>query len=547
MESVEVKRLDHHGIVAGVIDDLQLVEIVDQAIPPDPQEEVTNGEALKAMIMNGLGFTNRPLSLTPQFFTNLPLQELIGKNITPEKLNRHKLGRSLDDFYDYGPEPLFSQMSGHACHIEEVQTILNSLDTSSFSVTGQGYEDTDEYAVVLTHGYSKDHRPDLKQVVLEMMVSQDGGIPLIVKSWDGNASDNTVFRERAKALMEQFQNAEGFRILIGDSKTYSEESVPVLRSIPFITRIPGTFKAENAVIQQALRQKDSWISINEDHAYQCFHLCHLGMEQRWVVIHSQGALARAKKTVGKRQNKELKKIEKQLFHLQAKRFDSKEEAVQALTDLQSSWKYHNLQDYRFTEHKRYTKRGKPGPNNPVKKIQWQIHAEVDPSKQAIEQFQEQKACFVIGTNILDDGYSDTDIFFAYRGQSSVERGFRFLKDKAFFVSSLFLEKPSRIEALLMVMTTALLVYSIAQRRLRQRLKEQEESIPNQINQPTQRPTLKWVFQLFEGINLIKLYFQCGEPEKTYVDNLNDLRIKIIRLLGENVCRKYMVRPSSAYG
>jgi hypothetical protein len=64
------------------------------------------------------------------------------------------------------------------------------------------------------------------------------------------------------------------------------------------------------------------------------------MEQRWVVIHSQGALARAKKTAAKRQNKELEKIEKQLFHLQAKRFDSKEEAVQALMDLQSSWKYH---------------------------------------------------------------------------------------------------------------------------------------------------------------------------------------------------------------
>lgn len=546
MESQEIKRLDHHGIVAGVIDDLQLVDIVDRCIPPDLQEKVTNGEALKAMIMNGLGFTNRPLSLTPQFFTNLPLKELFGKDIQPEQLNRHKLGRSLDDFHQYGCESLFAQMSWHACHLENVDRQHNSLDTTSFSLTGQCYEDTDEHAIRMTQGYSKDHRPDLKQVVLEMMVSQDGGIPLVSKSWDGNASDNIVFRERAKALMKQFQAAEGFRILIGDSKTYSEKSAPTLSKILFVTRIPGTLKVENMVIQQALRQKNSWNSIDEDHAYQRFELCHFGMEQRWLVIYSQGALARAKKTIAKNQNKELEKIQKQLFHLQAQRFDSKEEALQALMDLKGAWKYHILQDYHFTEHKRYAGRGKPGPNTSVKNIKWQIHAEVEVNKQTIEQLLEQKACFVIGSNILDEAYSDTDIFHTYRGQVHVERGFRYLKDKTFFVSSLFLEKPSRIEALLMVMTSALLVYSIAQRRLRHKLKEQEESIPNQINQPIQRPTLKWVFQLFEGINLIRIFSQYGEPEKTYVDNLNDVRIRIIRLLGENVCRKYMLWPSAAY-
>ena len=70
-------------------------------------------------------------------------------------------------------------------------------------------------------GYSKDHRPDLKQVMLEMMVCHDGGIPLLGKALNGNASDNKVFEERSKALIEQFKAAETPRYLIADSKLYS--------------------------------------------------------------------------------------------------------------------------------------------------------------------------------------------------------------------------------------------------------------------------------------------------------------------------------------
>ena len=96
MTSIDVKRIDHHGLVAGVIDDIQIPTIIDSCLPPNGQESVTFGEAVKAMIMNGLGFTNRPISLTPQFFENLPLSDLFGHEVTPEDLNRHKLGRTLD-------------------------------------------------------------------------------------------------------------------------------------------------------------------------------------------------------------------------------------------------------------------------------------------------------------------------------------------------------------------------------------------------------------------------------------------------------------------
>ncbi len=86
--NIKIKRLDHHGIVAGVIEDLKIVSLLDQYLPQDDKQEITPGEAGKGMIMNRLGFDNRPLSLSPQFFTNLPLEHLFREGVKAEHFNR---------------------------------------------------------------------------------------------------------------------------------------------------------------------------------------------------------------------------------------------------------------------------------------------------------------------------------------------------------------------------------------------------------------------------------------------------------------------------
>ena len=96
---VSAERLDHHGIVAGIIKDIGLIEAVDEKIGTNGCEEITHGQALAGMIINGLGFSDRPLSLTPQFFTQLPVEQLFGVGVGAENFNRHKLGRALDNFF----------------------------------------------------------------------------------------------------------------------------------------------------------------------------------------------------------------------------------------------------------------------------------------------------------------------------------------------------------------------------------------------------------------------------------------------------------------
>ena len=99
MESISVERLDHLGVVASVIKDLRLIEMIDARLLLHDQEEITAGEAVAGMILNGLGFANRPLSLTPQFFANKPLDLLLREGVRAEMCNRFQLGRTLDEVY----------------------------------------------------------------------------------------------------------------------------------------------------------------------------------------------------------------------------------------------------------------------------------------------------------------------------------------------------------------------------------------------------------------------------------------------------------------
>src|SRR5436190_10480760 len=208
--------------------------MIDARLVPDAQEEITPGEAMAGMILNGLGFTNRPLSLTPQFFANKPLDLLFREGVHAEMFNRFKLGRTLDEAYDYGCDLLFSELALGVCDQEGIDRRFNHLDTTSFSLTGAYVPDSDEHAIHITHGDSKDHRPDLKQAVLELMVSQDGGLPLVSKSWDGNTSDTQVFQKRAEALMRAFKDTPSPRYLVADAKHYFEDNATPLAKLGFI-------------------------------------------------------------------------------------------------------------------------------------------------------------------------------------------------------------------------------------------------------------------------------------------------------------------------
>ena len=184
---IKVQDIEHLGIVAGIIDEMSLVDLFNQLLATHPQEIIRAGQVVKAMIINGLGFISAPLYLFEKFFSGIATEHLLGEGIQPEDLNDEPLGRVLDKLYDAGLTEIFIRVPLSAADRFGVKMDSFHLDSSSFHVHGDYGTGTDDEAsaqsglITITYGYSRDHRPDLKQFILDLMWSADGNIPLLFK------------------------------------------------------------------------------------------------------------------------------------------------------------------------------------------------------------------------------------------------------------------------------------------------------------------------------------------------------------------------------
>ena len=140
LENLEIKTINHLGIIAGIIDEIGIVEIVDKQLGTDTKEIVSPGVIIKAIILNGLGFVSRPLYLFPQFFEDKATEHLLGQGILPQHLNDDKIGRVMDKCYLYGISELFLLIALAAVKKYQVNLSYSHLDSSSFSVHGE-YKD----------------------------------------------------------------------------------------------------------------------------------------------------------------------------------------------------------------------------------------------------------------------------------------------------------------------------------------------------------------------------------------------------------------------
>jgi transposase len=189
-EDIESQNIDHLGIVAGIIDAIGLVEIINELIGEQKGEKVSPGHVVKAMILNGLGFVSKPLYMFPKYFETIACEHLIGAGVKPEYLNDDKLGRVRDKLFLKGLDTIFFTIALKAAKKFNVSLSTSHLDSSSMHVHGEyntslpevifekqqsgNTQDLEELAVkspkeiTITYGYSRDHRPDLKQFIIEL-------------------------------------------------------------------------------------------------------------------------------------------------------------------------------------------------------------------------------------------------------------------------------------------------------------------------------------------------------------------------------------------
>jgi transposase len=542
-EAIKVLDLDHLGIVAGIIDEMELVEEVNKIVGITTQEIVSPGQVMKAMILNGLGFLSAPLYLFEQFFEGKATSHLIGKGILPEHLNDDRLGRTLDKYYQAGTTKLFTTIAMKAAHNFQVKMNSIHLDGSSMYVQGEyktqvenSYqtekerdpETSEMKPIEIVHGYSRDHRPDLKQFIIDMIVTGDGDIPIYLKIDSGNIDDKSVFVSRLKEFKKQW-TFEG--ICVADSALYTRENLSAMTGIKWITRVPLSIKSAQEKIVDI--QESEWQSSSKKGYKIAERASEYGnIQQRWLVIESELRKQASLKQIDKQVNKQELSAQASLRKLSRQIFACVADAETAIKNLSDTWKYHQITEIECQERSHKKPKQTTSKASNIDTVSYQISGKIETKPEIISAEKSKAGRFILATNILDKNeISNQQILEEYKDQQSNERGFRFLKDPLFFTSSVFVKKPERVEAIAMIMGVCLLVYNLAQRKLRQELESANASIRNQSKKLTNKPTMRWVFQMFQAVHLVNIN---GAEQ---ISNLTKERRSILNYLGK-VCGQY---------
>jgi transposase len=521
-----------------MFDELGIGEVIDRATRHHPETRiVTTGDAVKAMVLNGLGFVNQQLYLVPRFFQDKPTSRLLAPLlIEAQHLNDDALGRALDALYNYGVTALYSLIAATAAERLGLAPRFAHLDSTSFHVDGRYNSDhaPDERVVHLTRGYSRDHRPDLNQVMLALIVEHQAGIPVLMKPLSGNSSDAPAFGQIVREHIAQLHTTYGTPYVVADSALYSEDNLQKLSEtrLKWITRVPATLSEAQVTLAQA--DLPTMAPLLDGYRYRVLTSTYGGVAQRWVLISSEHRLPQAQRTVDKQWLKHSEQEVKACKQLGRTAFACAADAQQALSTFEHGLQATFLAHSTVRSTPRYGKRGRPGSDTQPDQVVYSIEGSLASRLATRQALVDQQSCFLLATNELDDTQlPPQELLEGYKSQGQAERGFRFLKDPRFLASSLYLKKPQRIMALLMVMTVCLLVYAALEYRIRNALKDHGATFPNQKGTPVQNPTARWIFHYFVGIHVLFIPGQWP-----LVLNLTEEHQQLLKLLGKPYERFY---------
>jgi hypothetical protein len=254
---IQTTTLDHLGLVAAICQDLKIAERIDDRLPCDPQRKVSPGRAAVAMILNGLGFTNRRLYLTHQFFESKAVERLLGPDLEAKDITDYTLAHALDDIAEYGSSKLFAEVAFGVAIDNNLLEDKNHLDTTSILVHGAYEVNDDPKTIEVVRGFSKDHRPDLKQIVLSLVVNGPSSIPLWM---DPLSSDKVSFHETIKKV-EDFRaqiDVKGKFKWVVDAALYTKERLLKNNDYVWVTRVPENItEAKNLV--KKLDKEIPWV------------------------------------------------------------------------------------------------------------------------------------------------------------------------------------------------------------------------------------------------------------------------------------------------
>ena len=387
-QAIDVQDLDHLGIIAGIVDEIGIVEIVDALCGTHEQENVSCGQVVKALILNGMGFLSAPLYLFSQFFAGKATDHILGPGVRPEHLNDVRIGRVLDKLYTFGVTNVFMAIAVAVVQKFEIALKCAHLDATSLSVAGQYLgptaaetpaeptcesnaaapdndapqphiatpEPDDPIPIQITYGYSRDHRRDLKQFVLDLIASGDSGIPLFLAVGNGNDADKATFVPIIQQFQQQWQHHPP-EVFVADSALYSAANLAALGPTPWISRVPASLTQAQALLQGLVTEQFQPSAIS---GYTVAAVCttYGDIRQRWLVIESTARKDADLKKLHRSIAKALRDQTAALKTLQTQVFACHDDALTAAQAFEKL-KYHSLTNLEIQPKPHHGKAGRP--------------------------------------------------------------------------------------------------------------------------------------------------------------------------------------------
>jgi transposase len=547
----------HLPLVLGVLRRLEVATVIDRLIPPHPAQGLSCGRGVEALVLAILD-GHHALYKVGKRLDERGMVALLQPGLTRAALNDYRLGHILDALFTANLNKVFSAVALNALEVYAIPTPWLHQDTTTIALYG-AYEDEPQAlgAPRPAYGHSKDGRDDLKQVLLSLGVSGDGGIPLRLGVRDGNRSDSVetpVAIEECLAL-----GLEGMRGIVADSKAYSRRTLGVCleHKVDLITLVPRTCAIRQAL--EAWGQQQPALPLLVEKAGRTQHEAprrwhgqsvrrEVEVEYRdgrvaqaalrFVVVHSTQLAQQQTQTYAAAQGKEAATLADHVRHAQARWLACLPDAEAAIAEYEGQrqghrgrrprlWRYHTVRYHIIadTRRMRRARRGRPAKTDaPLTESGYRLVVEVE----ALANTEEDNGWTVLATTVDAEGCPDADILQVYQDQNTtVEPGFRWIKNPA-AIAPVWLEKPERIAALAMLTVLGLLVYSVIQRQVRLYLFTHDQQLPGNKGM-TATPTAAVVLALFAQVALVQLWID--EQEVAQLSGVQPHHLLVCDALG----------------
>lgn len=510
-------RVDHIPAVAAMCHRLGLIDIINDSIPCNTGVDI--GTLVTGMICDTLSGRS-PLYKVEEFIAAQDTELLFGTPVNPHSFNDDALGRALDRIHAKGTLQLFTEVSLKAASVFNIDTSRCSFDTTSVNIWGN-YDSSAPggKAPHITYGYSKDKRGDLKQFMVNMLCVE-GNIPISGKMQDGNSSDEKLNNEelgRITRLLKPLGGNIGDFIYVADCKLVTAENLKQLGDMLFISRLPATYKEHDRVISQAI-EAGQWeelgvLAETPSPSKKCQRATYKaresqvnieGKDYRAIVIQTDHLDKRRTNSIERNRLKEKALIEKSIKTAGKMSYHCPLDAAKAMESLIRKGKSAFWNLIGSVEETFIHAPGRAPANGQRKVIGTQYHHRIQLEENTGHHQQKlaRAGCFVMITNTAIDKMSAGEVLKTYKQQYGVEKNFSFLKEPL-LANDTFLKKPSRIDALVFILLTSLMIWNLMQRELRNSQQVRAGELQDLNKRPTQRPTGYLMMCQLSGASIIK--------------------------------------------